>query len=109
MPTPYTKTISGVAQSKRRSHGGLELRDGTCRHQIPLQELLQHGSKPSVHHELGRNQQGNRHQIANVHFHVEQEGNRHAAGQQPSFPGREEQKRKPSCERDGDDPLSKHR
>jgi DNA invertase Pin-like site-specific DNA recombinase len=49
-------------------------RHSALREQMPRQELLQHGTHVSVHHKLGSDQQGHRHEEAYVNFQVRQEG-----------------------------------
>ena len=73
---------------------------------MAFQELLHHGTHALVHHQLGNDQQGHRHQEADVNFHVQQEGHGHAPAQHLSFQGREHQERQPGKQRDDDDALA---
>ena len=76
--------------------------------QVPFEELLQQRTQPSVHDQFGRNQQGERRQIADVDFHVEQEGDPNTAFQQPSFDCRKDEERQPGKCGDDDDPPADH-
>ena len=71
-----------VAQPECRRDGGLEPRHGALGNQIAFQELLHQGTHAPVHHELGNDQQGQRHQEADVNFHVQQE--RHGRTRRPA-------------------------
>ena len=95
-----------VTQSKRGGHGGLESRDRVLWNQPSFQELLQQGTHAPVHHELGNDQQRQRHQEADVHFHVQQKGHDRTATQHLSLQSREQQKRQPGQQRDHDDALA---
>jgi hypothetical protein len=57
--------------------------------------LLHHEPHALVHHQLGNDQQRQRHQKADMHVYVQQEGYGHAPAQRLSFQCREHQERQP--------------
>ena len=95
-----------VAQPECRCDGRLEPRHGVLGNQVAFEELLQQGTHAPVHHELGNDQQGQRHQEADVNFHIQQKRYGRAAAQQVSFQSREHQERQPGEQRDDDDALA---
>ena len=79
MPTPYTKAISSTsastelrsrnadamaASNRAMALSGIRWRSRNC---------CTSGPHASVHHQLGTDQQGQRHQVTDVNFHIEQE------------------------------------
>ena len=91
-----------VAQPKCRRDGGIEPRHGAFGDQIAFQELLHHETHAPVHDKLGNDQQGHRHQEADVNFQVQQERHGRAPAQQLPFQSGEHQERQPGKQRDDD-------
>ena len=112
MPTPYTKAISSTsASTELRSRNAdamarIEPRQGALGDQIAVQELLHHRPHAPVHHQLGNDQQRQRHQEADMYFHVQQERHGRAPAQQLPFQSREQQQRQPGEQRDDEDALA---
>lgn len=85
--------------------GGLKPWQAALGNQISLQKLCDHETHALVNHKLGNDQQRQRHQKANMHVNVHQEGHGHAPAQRVSFQSREHQERQPGQQRDHEDAL----
>ena len=95
-----------VAQPHCRVEGGVETRHGALGNQLTFQEYFNHGSHALVHQEFGTDQQGQRHQEADVNVHVLQERDGRTAAQQLPVQGRTQEERQPAEQRDDDNALA---
>ena len=94
-----------ISQTERRRYGAIEPRQAALGDQIAVMELLHHQPHAPVNDKLRKDQQRQRHQKADMNFHVQQERHGGAPAQQLPFQSREQEKGQPGEQRDDEDPL----